>query len=301
MGMLSQFSLSTLLRKPLQWCLLAAIVLGLAGCGTVLKLAYNQLQTLAYFQLTDSFDFNDAQTLKVRDGLAGLHAWHRKNELPKYAARLKALQDEVRKDVSAEQICAIYQEGRVWFKSATDFAEPTVVAVALLYTADQLPEMQAKLDERNKKWRKDWIEGGRQKQIDKRTESFVGNAKRVYGDLTKDQVQLVKAQIAAQGFDSEITYTENLRRQKDGMALLQKIVQTQPSAQQATLWLRDYFERSSQLADPKYRAYMNAMSQKSCELGAKLHNSTSASQREQAVRNFKTYEADLRALAAQPV
>jgi outer membrane lipopolysaccharide assembly protein LptE/RlpB len=299
MGMLSHNYWDTLLRKLPSLMAVLALVFGLTACGTVMKLAYNQLPTLAYHQLRESFDFNDAQTIKVREGLAAVHIWHRKNELPKYADRLKTLQNDLLKDTSAEQICSLYQEARVWFKSATEFAEPTMVAVALLYTADQLAEMQRKLDERNTKWRKDWIEGGRAKQIDKRTQSFVSNAKRIYGDLSADQIRLVKAEIAAHGFDSEITYTENLRRQKEGMALLQKIIQVQPTAQQAAFWLREYFERSSQTADPKYRAYANAMSQKSCELGAKLHNSTSAAQREQAVRKLSAHESDLRALAAQ--
>jgi hypothetical protein len=69
--------------------LLTALVL--PGCSVV-KLAYNNAESLSYWALDSHMDFNEVQSVTVRAELASLLAWHRANELPQYASTLDKLQ-----------------------------------------------------------------------------------------------------------------------------------------------------------------------------------------------------------------
>jgi hypothetical protein len=66
--------------------------------------------------------------------------------------------------------------------------------------------------------------------------------------------------------------------------------------------LRGWFERTAAPADPAYRAWQEALVQEGCRTFAAVHQSTTAAQREQAVRRLRAYQRDLRELSgAAPV
>ena len=78
-------------RKALCVAILAAGALLLQGCSAV-KLAYNQVPHLAYWQLNSYLDLSETQTERVRDELGNLHQWHRDTMLPRHAELLHLLQ-----------------------------------------------------------------------------------------------------------------------------------------------------------------------------------------------------------------
>ena len=99
-------------------------------------------------------------------------------------------------------------------------------------------------------------------------------------------------------FDLPKSWGERLRRQQDTVSTLERIVKSQPgfaSAQQDSLALLNRSLLHS--PDETYRDYAEMRKAINCEATAQLHNTTTATQREFAVKTLKTYEADLRALA----
>ena len=101
----------SLLRTTL--CIAAVALAGalLAGCSTV-RLAYNQVPHLAYWQLNRYLDLSDAQTERVRGDLGELHRWHRDTMLPQHAELLQRVQQQLPATITAEQACRIYEEAR---------------------------------------------------------------------------------------------------------------------------------------------------------------------------------------------
>ena len=73
--------------------------------------------------------------------------------------------------------------------------------------------------------------------------------------------------------------------------------QATPETRQAAL--RRLFERRRNSPDPVYRDYRDKMTQEACETFADLHNSTTATQRGNAVEILKGYEQDFRTLNGQ--
>jgi hypothetical protein len=272
----------------------AALVL--SACSGFVQVGYNQAQTLAYFQLDRSFDFDDAQAKRVREDLAKLHAWHRKNELPAYAQWLMQLQKEAQADATGAQICSHLNTARDAYARLLAQAEPSAAALAPTFSAEQIKRVESDFAKRNKEWRKTWIEGGREKQIEARTERLVENAERAYGDLEDAQVELLRSAVSEQKFQSDVTLRENQRRQALGLDVLRQSVAT---PERAGALVKGYFTQMLISSDAGYRQYSERMRDSSCAIMAKLHNATTAAQRAQAVRVLKGYEADFRALAAQ--
>src|SRR3954471_5206943 len=68
---------------------LLALAAGITACSTV-KLAYNNLDDIAYWWMDSYVDFGDEQAARVRADLARLHRWHRQKELPQLATLLKS-------------------------------------------------------------------------------------------------------------------------------------------------------------------------------------------------------------------
>ncbi|OZA53192.1 MAG: hypothetical protein B7X79_19315, partial [Acidovorax sp. 17-64-282] len=79
---------SSPVRTALCAATLATCGLLLQGCSTI-KLAYNQVPHLAYWQLNSYLDLSETQTDRVRDELGDLHQWHRGIMLPRHAELLQ--------------------------------------------------------------------------------------------------------------------------------------------------------------------------------------------------------------------
>jgi len=133
------------------------------------------------------------------------------------------------------------------------------------------------------------------------TDKGVENAERLYDRLDKKQKALAKQMAKESQFDLPKSWGERLRRQHDTVTTLERIAKSQPgyaSAQQESLALLDRSLLHS--PDEAYRDYAEMRTTINCEAAARLHNTTTATQREFAVKTLKGYEADLRALAKAP-
>ncbi|MCY7306725.1 MAG: DUF6279 family lipoprotein [Rhodoferax sp.] len=281
---------------------LALSLVLLQGCSAV-KLAYNNLPELSYWWIDGYADLNEAQSLKVREELARLQQWHRANELPRIADLLQKIQRLAPIDTTPEQVCSLFAEVRNRIDTLLSQAEPATVPLAMTLTPSQLVQMEAKHNKSNAEWRKDWVNGTAAERQSKRLKAAIDRAEQFYGTLGEPQIAVLRNSIARSEFDPQLSYAERLRRQQD---LLQTLRQIGPNAPapvptmpQVTLALRAYLERSVSSPNMVYRAYADRAVPESCKTFAQLHNSSSAEQRERAVRRLAAYERDARELAAQ--
>ena len=89
-------------RRSIIGVLATALVLATAGCSLV-KLGYGQASRLAYRWIDRYVDFDNEQSLKVRNALDDALAWHRRTQLPDYVQLLARAEAEVagRRDARA--------------------------------------------------------------------------------------------------------------------------------------------------------------------------------------------------------
>ena len=276
--------------------LLLAILL--SGCSAV-RLGYSQAPELGYWWLDSYFDFNEAQTTRVRADLAALHAWHRSNELPIYLGLLDKLQRMTPGNVTPDQLCELYNEFLPRLNAAADQAEPTLSAVTLLLKPEQLAHLARQLDKRSETWREDWLDGTPGERRARHVKRLVDRAESLYGRLDATQRATVREAVAASQYDAEMSYRESQRRHTDTLQTLRLIQSGGLGAERNRLEARGLLDRAVNSPDPIYRNQQNKLRQENCRTFAALHNSTTPSQRSKALETLKGYETDLRALMAQ--
>ena len=68
-----------------RWLLVLAAAAALAGCGTVMRVVYNNGDFALRVMANEYFDTSGDQSEILKAQLARFHEWHRREELPAYA------------------------------------------------------------------------------------------------------------------------------------------------------------------------------------------------------------------------
>jgi hypothetical protein len=275
------------------------LVVALLPACSAIKIAYNQAPDLTYWWLDSYLDFNSQQTPKVRDEINKLFAWHRANQLPKVAALLQKTQTQLPGAVNPEQACGVFDEVRGLYQAVIDKGLPAVSDLVTSIDAEQLLHLERKYQKNNDAYVRDYITGKPDERDAKRLKQAVQRSEMIYGKLDEAQVAGIVRAIQKSSFNAVLGLKERQRRQKDAIDTLAKLSSDKSNPQQVQAALRAYLERSTQSPDPVYRAYSEKMVKESCDALAAVHATTTAEQRANAVTTLKSYEADLRLLAAQ--
>jgi len=280
--------------------LLAVIVLAalLQACSAV-KIAYNQAPELGYWYMDGYFDFSEVQSLRVKEELGKLQAWHRQSQLPGYVDTLQKLQQQLRGDIDTAAACAIYEDAKRKLLAVSDRAEPTVVALAPTLQPAQFTHMEARFAKGNAEFRDDFLDGTPAKRRAKRLKQAISRAEMLYGSLDERQLAVLGQRIDQSRFDPQLAYAERVRRQQDALLTLRGLTAAQASPERVRSAMRSLFERSLNSPNPAYRDYFDKLTQDNCRTVAELHNSTTPVQRARAIETLSNYEQDLRALMAQ--
>lgn len=276
---------------------LLALILFLPGCSTV-KLAYNNAQTMSYWWLDSYFDFNPAQSEKVRAELAALQAWHRARQLPAYINTLEKLQRAAPANVTPQQICDVLAELKSHVQTLIDQAEPTLAALAPTLTEEQLAHLARQLDKRSQKWREEWLEGSPAERQARRVKKLAERADMFYGPLEEAQLTLLRTQVATSAFDANLSWRESQRRHQDTLQTLRELQGASLGAPRVRAMVHGLLARAVSSPDPAHRNYVDKLNQENCKTFAALHNSSTPAQRIKLIDTLKDYAADARALMA---
>lgn len=279
-------------------CLLSLAV-ALGGCSAI-KLGYDSLAQLSYWWLDGFFDFDDTQGPAVRDDLARIHAWHRANELPRYADLLQRLERLVPGDVTPQQMCGLEPELRARAEALRTRVEPALTAHALTIQPQQLEHLQRKYQQRNRDYEKEWVQLAPDNLVDKRLEEIMDRAEILYGRFDDDQRALLRRQLEGSRYSPATVLAERRRRQLALLAVLRRFSTTKVNIPEARAAVHDLVDKMMVPRDAAYAAYVDAMRQETCAFAAALHNSTRPSQREHATQRLRGWQRDLADLSAQP-
>jgi hypothetical protein len=254
---------------------------------------------LIFTWVNPHLDLNSEQDKQLRADLQVLHQWHRQQQLPVYADVLQKMAVLAPHEITGPQICSLVDEFKETLAPLAQQMSPGMARLALKLTPAQIQRLEQQYDKDNKDYRKEWkLDASADAQLQVQTDKGIENAERLYDRLDKKQKALVKQMAKESQFDLPKSWGERLRRQQDTVRTLEGIVKSQPGfalAQQDSLALLNRSLLHS--PDEAYRDYAEMRKTINCEATAQLHNTTTATQREFAVKTLKTYEADLRALA----
>ena len=165
-------------------------MLGLAGCS-VLRLAYSQADELSFWWLDGYVDFDDSQSPRVRDAIGRWFAWHRRTQLPDYAALLDRAATEVLQDTTPATACRWFADLRQRADAAVDQALPEAAAIAAGFSTDQLLHIERQQAKNSAEFREDFLQPDPAERLARSVERATERAEQLYGRLGERQRQRI--------------------------------------------------------------------------------------------------------------
>ena len=292
------------MQLKLRWIIGLAFVMLLAGCS-VLRIGYSQAPTFAYWWIDGYLDLNGEQSLKLRDGIERWFEWHRRDEMPRYASLLVRAQREVMEPtLSTDQLCAWRDEAQRRLDVALDEATPVFATLMVSLTPEQIRHLERKMAKDGDELKQDFAQADK---ADRAKASFKRTLERyenLYGKLDDAQRARLTQLLAASPFDADRWLAERERRNADLLAMLTTVSAAGKSADSAAAQakaqaaVRVLAERALRSPRPDYRAYQQRLTQENCALAAAMHNVTTPAQRQYARSKLKSWEEDVRLIAA---
>ncbi len=284
--------LLTVVPRIISGLLLAVLV----GCSAV-QTGYNNAPVLVNWWLDGYLDFDETQSRTVRAGLDGLHAWHRREELPAYADLLRSAQQPAGGPVSAAQVCVVLDQARVHMRRLGAQSAQILADLAPTLQPEQLRHLAREFEKSNRKWRAERLEGSPAELLDRRMDRTISRYEDFYGRLSDAQLALLRQRLADSSYDAQLAWAERQRRQQDILRVLQEHRGGDRPAHIKAEMLA-LVQRSLEPPDLAMRAGYERLIREGCETIAALHESASPAQRRRVVERLRDYEAVMRRLAA---
>jgi Family of unknown function (DUF6279) len=287
-----------------RWIIGVALVLLLAGCS-VLRIAYSQAPAFAYWWIDGYVDLNGEQTLKLHDGIDRWFDWHRRVEMPRYAVLLARAQREVMEPtLSTEQLCSWRDEAQRRLDAALEEATPVFATLMVSLTPEQISHLERKMAKDGEELKQDFAQTDKAERAKASFKRTLERYENLYGKLDDAQRAKLAQLLAVSPFDADRWLAERERRNRDLLALLTTVSTAGRRADgasaevQARAAVRLLAERALRSPRPEYRAYQERLTHENCALAAAMHNATTPAQRQYARNKLKSWEDDVRLIAA---
>ena len=273
--------------------LLALSALLLLQACSAIKFGYQQLPTLSYWWLDSTVSFNGSQSAAAKDAIDKLVQWHRREELPGYTALLQSATQLSGGSVEAESLCRLVSDVQTRLDTLMRQAVVSAAPVAMSLGPRQLSHMARHLENKNEEWEKEWLRGDAEARMARRLDKALSRYNSFYGELSAEQIQLIKTQLSQSPWTAEWGRRDRQRRQQDLLSTLQRVTQSGMTPAQAEALLWGVWQRWLQPPDAGQRAVMQSLSQRACENLEQLHNTTTPEQRLRMARRLRAYERDI--------
>lgn len=284
------------MRQAIGRGLLICVMLVVLGCSVV-QMAYNRAESLAYWWLDDKLHFSPSQAEQVHAGLSSWLAWHRQTQLPVYAVFLARSQLEARQSVTPALVCQRRAEIEGMVRLAMDAAVPHLARVALTLSPDQLAAYEAYMDKRNYAYQDKYLPA-KPADRDEAAERFVVQwAEVFYGALRDEQQASLARDVKAMPVDAQVLYDLRLSLQGRFMGLTRQLIDQHASQVQAERSWRAHIQEAFEPSQPAMRSRYAQWYETGCSAAAALHNGSLPPQREHLAALFHRWEEDARKLS----
>jgi len=281
----------------LRAAILAACAALLAGCN-LLYLGYSQLDTYAAWTADEYFDLDLRQKQEFRTRFDRLHAWHRYEQLPDYAAFLA--ETKTRLDRGLTQPDFLWAVGGVQerYRTIVRHSAEDAAAVLATITPEQLQTMQRQFDKLNKRFVREYrLDGSveeRRRATERRTVSRVLDWA---GSLTPEQEKSIAAMARELPLLHALRYEDRVRRQREFMQLMRNRGNDPAKFPEQ---LRHFLLNWEEGRDPRYERLFKESVEKHAGLYVAVARMLTPAQRASVTRRLQGYIDDFRRLAKRP-
>jgi uncharacterized protein DUF6279 len=285
-------------KSFVRFAIIGVVALLLAGC-TAVRFGYSQGPQLAFWWLDRYIDFDDAQEPKAREAIDEWFRWHRSTQLPDYAALLARAQVEAAQPVTPAQMCKWTDAIQLRTDAAFEHALPALADSVRALSSQQLAHIERKYEKNLKEYRSDFLQPDPEDRRRAQIRRVADRAEMIYGKLNDAQRERIAQLTAESPLDPQAWLMERQRRQQDALQALRKLSAERAGPEEARAVVKSLYAETFRSPREPYRAYQQQLIQFNCDFAAQVHNLATAEQRANAVKRFRGWEEDARALTAQ--
>ena len=297
---MKKFNMRAPLHQRFTCAVLVLMLVVVAGCSS-LRLAYNNGDTVLYWWLNAYVDLDRDQKGWVREDIDKLFDWHRKTQLKDYVEILRKGQKQVQGNPTQADLLADYSEIKSRTQSLLLKAAPDLADLARSLKPEQIAQMEKKFKSNNDDYRKKFLTGDQEKRQQLRYKKSMEQFELWFGSFSSEQEALIRKASDARPLDNEIWLDERSRRQRNVLALVQK-VQNEKLGKEATVALintliKDSFDR---LEHSDRKAFFDAFENSTAQMILTVIKIATPAQKTHAVKRMQGWIDDFNSLAAQP-
>ncbi|HEX4842412.1 MAG TPA: DUF6279 family lipoprotein [Limnobacter sp.] len=295
-------------QMPVRWAKHTALglcLLALAACSAI-KLGYNNAAGLAHTYLMSSIDWDNQQSIQVREGLDRILAWHRQHELPKLAMQLEQAKNKLASTGHAQSKITVaeleieYKNIQASLARTANAAAPEIAKVMLALQPDQIAQIQQALQESNKEYSEERLPKSRAKRLEASAERMEKRFERWLGSLDRAQTARI-ALWAEQSLQySELRYQRRLERQAEFVRLASLAANRQIDETTLSQSVASLLNAWQNPTTPQARQYTKDRQAETLHLVADVLNMASRTQRERAAGQAAGWAKDFMVLAQNP-
>jgi len=276
-----------------RWLVVAALAVGLAGCG--LGLVYPRLDTAVGFYIEGLVTLDKAQSAELKRTLAGNLDWHRRSELDRYSAFLRELAVAVERGAGREDWISASRRTEEYWRRVFEQAAPGYAALAATFTDAQVAELLANLERQDEKDRREFDSRTTGQRIERREKSMRRALERFTGPLTPTQRALIRDHVAG----SPSFMPEWLENRRVWRGELAEALAGRRNGAEFEARMQVLVARPDELWTPRYRAAVEQRRESLVDFVAALDATLSAPQRAAARRQLLALADEVQGLSGR--
>ncbi|WP_299454823.1 DUF6279 family lipoprotein [uncultured Pigmentiphaga sp.] len=279
--------------------LIVVILALLAGCSAV-KLGYNSAEKLLAYRLDDWFDLPDAMREPARERLHRVLAWHRREELPRYAQLLREAERRLEepRPLQASELLSLQERVMAHLLELGKRAADEFADVLVQFGPAQRRRLLARLDELDEEFREEYVEAPAAEVRRRRIELMIDRYEFWLGRLSRGQRALVEQWVDAHPSDAAWRLQLRQARQRAFLGILEDAAQRQ-SPEQLAARLRAFLADVHTPGEAQARARQEKWEHARAQLTAELFNAATLAQRERARERLRRLAEDFLDLSRQ--
>lgn len=262
----------------------------LCGCSTV-RFAYENADAYLRWKAGSYLDLSGDDAEELDDRIDDFHAWHRKNELPKYVKLAGEAEQRFADGLSRQDLVWGYDSLRAQMRESLRKGAELIAPLLDRLTPEQIGQIERRIAEENRQYYRDHLRGSERERRRKRARFAVDRLEDWVGKLTQAQGERVREYAERAPMVDELRDRDRRRLQKDIIAILRAREARARLAERVANWERG--------REPGYSAALDAWREQYFAMLIDIDRTLTPEQRARGVRALRRYAADFEALAAR--
>jgi hypothetical protein len=278
-------------------------MLALTACSVV-RLGYNNGETILYWWLDSYADIDSDQKPMVHQGIDNFFAWHRRTQLRDYAQMLALGQKRLgQSDLTEAVLEEDYAQCKKKLFLMADNALPNLADIALALRPHQIEHIEKEFASDSEDYRKDYLSGDTEERQRVRYKELLKQAEYWFGSFSSEQKEKIRAASDARPLNNELWLEEKNRRQQELISLLKKVQKERPDRETVMAWLKTYIEGfdaehyGEHYGNPENKVFYDAYRKSMVHTAFVIIKLTTPEQKNHAIHRLQKWIDDFQALA----